>query len=465
MAESEIHKDNPFQNLIEQQKLFFNSNTSKSINFRLEQLKKLKKVIEAHRYELYDAIFKDFGKSRFETEVSELSLVFHELNLAVKKIKKWSRRKKVTTGLSNFPAKSYIIPEPLGNTLVIGPWNYPIQLTLIPVISSISAGNTVILKTSELPAKTSAVIAKMINENFPEDYLHVVEGAIPETEQLLQLKFDKIFFTGSTPVGKIVYKAAAKNLTPVTLELGGKSPTFVFADCNLKRTVQRLVWAKFLNAGQTCVAPDYILVEEKIKDRFIEAMITEIAKYHPDSDEIRENYLQIINHRNFDRLCSLIDERKVCFGGKTNREKRYISPTLLSNVTFEDKIMEDEIFGPLLPVLSFSNLDDTISKVKSFPKPLALYAYTKNRKTVKKLLTEISFGGGAINDSVMQLTNSNLPFGGVGFSGMGSYHGKTGFDTFSHFKSILDKPFWFEPGLKYAPYSRLKLKIIKLLVE
>ncbi len=465
MAELEKQEFNPFQKLFEQQKSFFNSNKSKSIDFRLEQLKKLKKVIEAHRQDFYNAIFNDFGKSQFETDVSELSMVIHELNLALKKTKKWSKRKKVSTGFSNFPAKSYIIPEPLGNTLIIGPWNYPIQLAIIPVIAAISAGNTVILKTSELPANTSAVIAKMINENFPAEYLHVVEGAIPETEQLLQLKFDKIFFTGSTPVGKIVYQAAAKNLTPVTLELGGKSPTFVFADCKLKTTVQRLVWAKFLNAGQTCVAPDYILVEDKIKDRFIEALKIEVDKYHPDSDEIRDNFLQIINHRNFDRLCSLIDEKKVCFGGKTNREKRYISPTLLTDVSFEDKIMEDEIFGPILPILSFSNLNETISKVKSMPKPLALYAYTKNRKTVKKLLTEISFGGGAINDSVMQLTNSNLPFGGVGFSGLGSYHGKAGFDTFSHFKSILDKPFWIEPGLKYPPYSNLKLKIIKQLVE
>lgn len=465
MAESAMQEHNPFQELLAQQQLFFNSNATKSIDFRHAQLKKLKQLIEQHQQQLYKAIFEDFGKSQFETDVSELSLVYHELNLAIKKTKKWSRRKKVATGFSNFPAKSYIIPEPLGNTLVIGPWNYPIQLALIPVIAAISAGNTIILKTSELPAKTSAVLAKMINENFNAEFLHVIEGAIPETNHLLALKFDKIFFTGSIPVGKIVYQAAAKNLTPVTLELGGKSPTFVFADCDLKVTVQRLVWAKFLNAGQTCVAPDYILVEDSIKDQFIEAMQNEIAKYHSDSDEVRDNYLQIINHKNFDRLCALIDKKKVCYGGKTNRKKRYISPTLLKDISFDDKIMEDEIFGPLLPILSFSNLDEAISKVKARPKPLALYAYTKKKKTIKKLLNEISFGGGCINDSVMHLTNSNLPFGGVGYSGMGSYHGKTGFDTFSHFKSILDKPFWIEPHLKYPPYLNFNLNIIKWLVE
>ncbi len=456
MTITDIHKS---------QQVFFNSNKTKDINFRIEQLKTFKQLLKENEHLLYEAIYDDFGKSKFETYTTELALIYHEINGFIKNIKKWSKRKHVATGIANFPAKSYIIPEPLGVTLVIGAWNYPYQLSLAPVVAALGAGNTVILKPSELPAKTSQVMAKIINNNFPHDYFHVVEGGVKETTALLECRFDKIFFTGSIPVGKIIYQAAAKHLTPVTLELGGKSPAFVLADANIKITAKRLVWAKFLNAGQTCVAPDYILVDKSIEQKFLKALKTEIEQHYNNEDGLSENYLQIINTKNFDRLSVLIDENKVYLGGVTNREKRFISPTILKDVTFQDDIMKDEIFGPILPVLSFTNLDETIKNVKEQPKPLSFYVYSKNRKTINRILKDISFGGGAVNDSVMHLSNSNLPFGGVGSSGIGSYHGKYGFDTFSHYKSILDKPFWLELNIKYAPYSRRKLKLIKWLIE
>ncbi len=453
------------QDIYTKQKAFFNSNTTKDIHFRIAQLKKLKEVLKENENILYQAIYKDFGKSEFETYLTELSLIYHEISLLIKNIKKWSKAQRVSSGWANFPAKSYILSEPLGTTLVIGAWNYPYQLSLLPALTALAAGNTVIIKPSELPAETSKVLAKIINQNFPDDYLHVIEGGINETNELLQNPFDKIFFTGSIPVGKIIYQAAAKHLTPVTLELGGKSPTVVLADADIKMTAKRLVWAKFLNAGQTCVAPDYVLVEKTIEAQFLEALKAEIELNHQPNDGLNDNYLQIINQKNVERLAKLIDKSKVFYGGQVNHEKRIISPTILHHITFDDEVMKDEIFGPILPVISFTNLDVAIQEVKKRPKPLACYIYSKNRTLIKKLLKEISFGGGAVNDSVMHLSNSNLPFGGVGFSGMGSYHGKFGFDTFSHQKSILDKPFWFEANIKYAPYTKGKLKILKWLFK
>lgn len=450
--------------LFAQQQNFFNTNRTKDVGFRLEQLKKLKKVLEENEAMLYRAIDEDFGKSEFETYMSEFSLIYHELNLFIRKLKKWSKRKKVPTGLANFPAKSYIIPEPLGITLVIGAWNYPYQLSLLPALTSLAAGNTVILKPSELPAKTSEAMAQMINGNFPNDYFCVVEGGVNETNQLLEHRFDKIFFTGSIPVGKIIYQAAAKHLTPVTLELGGKSPTFVLADSNIKMAARRIVWAKFLNAGQTCVAPDYILAEKSIENELVEALKSEIEKNYSRADE-SGNYVKIINDKNFDRLEQLIHHDKVFHGAQTHKPDRFIAPTLLKDVSFEDEIMKDEIFGPILPIVPFTQLEQAIQKVKEMPKPLSCYIYSNNRKTIHKLLKEISFGGGAINESLMHLSNSKLPFGGVGFSGIGNYHDKAGFDAFTHFKSVLDKPTWFESNIKYAPYSEKKLKMIKRLLK
>lgn len=453
------------QEIYTKQQDFFNSNKTKNVNFRIEQLKKFKKILKENENLLYKAIYEDFRKSEFETYASELSLLYHEINNFIKNIKKWSKRKKVSAGFINFPAKSYIISEPLGTTLVIGAWNYPYQLSLIPAITSLAAGNTVILKPSELPSKTSEIMAKIINDNFPDNYFCVIEGGVKETTEILEYRFDKIFFTGSIPVGRIIYQAAAKHLTPVTLELGGKSPTFVLADTDIKTTAKRIIWAKFLNAGQTCVAPDYVLVDKSIEEKFLVALKSEIEKYPTDSKYQDENYLKIINTKNFDRLNKLINSDKIYFGGNTDRNERFISPTILRNISFKDEVMKDEIFGPILPVLSFTDLNKTIKMVKERPKPLACYIYSKNRKTIDKLLKEISFGGGAVNDSVMHLLSSKLPFGGVGLSGMGSYHGKSGFDTFSHKKSILDKPFWLEPNLKYTPYSKKKMKLIKWLLE
>ena len=451
--------------IVNQQKKFFNSNSTKKVSLRIETLKKLKSVLKENEQELYTAIYTDFKKSKFETYLTELSIIYRELNDAIRNLKKWSKQKRVRTNLANLPAKSYIIPEPLGTVLVISAWNYPYQIALIPAISALAAGNTVVIKPSEIPNNTSKILAKIINSNFDSNYLAVIEGGVKTTTELLQQKWDKIFFTGSTPIGKIVYKAAAENLTPVTLELGGKSPTFVLADCNIKITAKRIVWAKFLNAGQTCIAPDYLLVEEKIKEQLLLALKKEIENAYPNNKEVQENYVQIVNERNFNRLEQLIPTEKIYHGGETNKENRSISPTLLHNINYDDSIMQDEIFGPILPVISFENLEDVIGKIKEREKPLSLYIYSKNKKTIKKILHEISFGGGGINESLVHYSNPNLPFGGVGASGIGNYHSKAGFDTFTHYKSILHKTSWLEPNIKYTPFTKLKMRILKFILE
>ena len=451
-----------YEEIVKKQRDYFNTNQTKDINFRIEQLRKLKYLIKNQESVLYEAIYKDFKKSEFETWTTELNIVYQDIEEYVKKLPQWSKRKKVKTNLVNLPARSYIIPEPLGVCLIIGAWNYPFQLTFAPMVAAIAAGNTVILKPSEISSDTSAAITRLINENFPSELMVVVEGSVTETTELLEQKFDKIFFTGSTRIGKIVYQAAAKNLTPVTLELGGKSPAIVTRNSNLRDTAKRLVWAKFLNSGQTCIAPDYVLVDETVKNELLEHLKESIRKFKYSFEN--DNYVQIINEQNFLRLSGLIDPDKVCFGGETCLQKRYISPTLLTGVTFDDKIMQDEIFGPILPVIPYSDLSDAIEKIKSRPKPLACYIFTYDTTIRNRLLKEISFGGGAVNDAVMHISNSNLPFGGVGSSGTGSYHGEAGFITFSHLKSILDKPFWLEPNLKYPPYSNRKLSWIKYLI-
>jgi aldehyde dehydrogenase (NAD+) len=451
--------------IVNQQKKFFNSNSTKEVNLRIETLKKLKLILKENEDKLYAAIYSDFKKSEFETYLTEISLIYNEINDSINNLKKWSKRKRVRTNLANFPAKSFIIPEPLGTILVISAWNYPILIALTPVISAIAAGNTVVLKPSEISNNTSKILSQLINSNFDARYLTVIEGGVETTTELLKQKFDKIFFTGSTNVGKIIYKAAADNLTPVTLELGGKSPTFILKDCDIKLTAKRIVWAKFLNAGQTCIAPDYLLVEKEINEQLLAALKTEIELAFPISKKINENYVQIINESHFHRLTNLIPTDKIYFGGEQNASERIIQPTLLQNISFEDLIMKEEIFGPLLPVISFDNLDDVILKVKQKEKPLALYIYSKNKKIINKILNEISFGGGAINESLVHLSNPNLPFGGVGASGIGSYHSKAGFDTFTHYKSILHKSFLFEPSIKYLPFTKLKRRILKMLLE
>lgn len=447
--------------IVQNQNLFFDKNATKSIAFRKEQLKKIDRVLRNNEKAIYESIYMDFKKSKFDVFSTELAMIYADISDALANLNSWSKRKRVRTNLVNFPAKSYIYPEPLGTVLVIGAWNYPFLLSIAPAVAAIAAGNTVVIKPSEVPARTSAVIADIINENFDASFFHVVEGGVDVTTELLAQKWDKIFFTGSTGVGKIVYQAAAKNLTPVTLELGGKSPAFVMKDANLDVTVNRLVWGKFLNAGQTCIAPDYLLVEKSIKDELLKKLKARIVEM--DFSFFNENYPQIINERNYQRLKSLIEDDKIYYAGEFNEEKRYFPPVLMNEVNFSDKVMEEEIFGPIFPVLSFENLDDAIKEVKALPKPLACYVFTKDEGNKRKVLNELSFGGGAINDAVMHIANPNMPFGGVGNSGMGSYHGKSGFDAFSHQKSVLDKATWIDPYIRYNKVSDNKLKLFKFL--
>jgi aldehyde dehydrogenase (NAD+) len=445
--------------LVGDQLAFFNTNQTKDIGWRIEQLKKLRNLLKTNETLLYQAIYADFKKSEFDTFTTELSILYTEIDETIDKVNSWAKKKKVKTNLLNFPATSYIIPEPLGVTLVIGAWNYPFQLSLLPAIAAIAAGNTVIVKPSEIASECSKVMAQLINNHFNPEFFKVVEGGVAETTDLLAQRFDKIFFTGSVAVGKIVYAAAAKHLTPVTLELGGKSPAIIADDCNLKITVKRLVWAKFLNAGQTCIAPDYVLVSKKLEQSFLELVKKEIESQYFSVQN--QNYVQIINSRNLKRLVDLIDKEKVYHGGTVDEQARIIEPTILHNVTFEDKVMQEEIFGPILPVIAYHSLDNAIAKIKAGEKPLSCYIFTSDTAVKNKLLKEISFGSGAINESMMQIANSHLPFGGVGESGMGAYHGEYGFRAFSHYKSVLEKSTLIEPSLKYFPHSVKKLKWIK----
>ncbi|MFD2564567.1 aldehyde dehydrogenase [Aquimarina rubra] len=451
-----------YQEIIHKQKAFFNTNATKDISFRIKELKRLKNVIQKNEELLYEAIYSDFKKSKYETYTTELAIIYHEIDIALVKIKKWTKRKRVSTGLANLPGKSYIIPEPLGTVLVMGAWNYPYQLSLAPAIAAIAAGCTVVIKPSEIPSNSSAAMTKIISENFNPEFLKIIEGGVEETTALLKHKFDKIFFTGSIQVGKIIYQAAAKHLTPVTLELGGKSPTIITKDVNIDMTAKRLVWAKFINTGQTCIAPDYVMVESSIQSEFLEAIKKHIKS--ADYQIENQNYTQIINQKNFERLLNLIEKDKVYFGGDSDADKRIISPTVMTDVSFSDKVMQEEIFGPILPVLSFDNIDNAISDIKTLSKPLSCYVFTKNKTIKNKILNEISFGGGAVNDAVMHFMEQNLPFGGVGDSGIGNYHGKAGFEAFSHYKSILQKTFWIELNLKYSPYTSSKLKWLKRLI-
>ena len=450
------------KNIVEAQRNYFNTNATKQVEFRINQLKKLYTAIKINEKYLTEAIYSDFKKSAFDAYTNELALLYHDIDEAIKKVKNWAKPKKVKTNFINFPAKSYIIPEPLGVSLVIGAWNYPYQLSLAPAVAAMAAGNTIVLKPSELTTQTSHIMTKIIKEHFDPAYFIVVEGGISETTELLNQKFDKIFFTGSTFVGRIVYQAAAKHLTPVTLELGGKSPVFITENCNLEISVKRLIWAKYLNAGQTCIAPDYAFVHRSVYDRFLELAKKEILKSEFSFEN--GNYVQIINQKNIERLTKMLDTSKIYHGGKYDIEKRYIEPTIMTNVSFDDKIMEEEIFGPIFPILTYENIDNAISAVKKRPKPLSCYVFTSDDRIKHKILNEISFGGGAVNEAIMHITNSNMAFGGVGESGIGAYHGEHGFRAFSHYKSILDKPTWLETNLKYYPHTESKLNWTKRLM-
>lgn len=444
------------------QKDYYRTNHTKSISFRKGSLQKLQKLLQANEDRLYKAIYKDFRKSEFDTYSNELSIIYGEIDYFIKNLDRLSKPQKVRTNIANMPAKSYIYKEPLGCTLIIGAWNYPYQLTLVPMISAIAAGNTCMVKPSELPQNTMKIMAELINTHFPSHYLYIIEGGVEETTEVLKLPFNKIFFTGSPRVGKIVYQAAARNLTPITLELGGKSPTIVTQSANLNVAVKRIVWGKFLNGGQTCIAPDYILVEQTIKENFLKLLKEELdrVKYEDGA----KHYVSIINKAHFDRLTNLIDPEKVYYGGESHENTLYIGPTIINDVEWSDPIMQEEIFGPLLPVLAYNDLKKTLNAINELEKPLAAYIFTTQSKEKELFLNNISFGGGCINDTIMHVANNNLPFGGVGNSGIGSYHGKYGFDCFTHSKSIIKKPLRGEPNIKYPPYTKRKLQWIKKLM-
>lgn len=455
----------PIMARVEAQHVFAREGHAKDIAFRKKQLKRLREVLKSNEDFLFDAVFADVRKSRFEAYLAELALVYHEIDEAIASVARWSRPRRVATGIVNFPARSRIVPEPLGVSLVIGAWNYPYQLTLAPLVAALAAGNTCIVKPSELPVHTSAALARIINEAFDPAYLHVIEGGVEETQTLLACRFDKIFFTGSTSVGRIVAKAAAEHLTPVTLELGGKSPCIVFADADLRMTARRILWGKCLNAGQTCIAPDYVLAERPV----YEALLSEMARIIPaiagENPLHSESFTRIINGRNYQRLVRMIDPAKIHAGGERIEEENYIAPTILRDVSWEDPVMQEEIFGPILPVIPFDDLEGVLREIKARPKPLSFYAFTRSKEVERRLLREISFGGGCINDVMMHIANARLPFGGVGESGMGSYHSEAGFRAFSHYKSVIRKPFWFEAPIKYRPYSGWKMRALRILFE
>ena len=451
--------------LVNRQRAYFNADNTRDISFRISQLNLLKGILEKHETGLFEAIYADFRKSRYDTTATELSLIYGEIRNAIRSLPAWTRKQRVRGNILNFPQRSYLLPEPYGVTYIAGPWNYPYQLTLLPLVSALAAGNTAIVKPSEYAPNASRMIAGLINEQFPPDYVHVVEGGADVARTILRERFDKIFFSGGSAVGKSVYEAAARNLTPVTLELGGKNPAILLPTCNIGIAAKRIVWGKFSNAGQTCVAPDYLLVHSSIEQRILEELRRLLVAHFKDG-AIGENFVAIIDDRHFDRLTKLIDPAKVYFGGTMNKRERYMSPTLLHNVSFDDEIMKEEIFGPLLPVIRFDDVGDAVAKVRALEKPLSFYLFGKRSPITDALFRDISFGGGSLNDTVLYFANRWLPFGGVGASGIGSYHGEHGFKCFSHYKAVMEKGTWIEPWLfKVPPYTEAKLKLLRWLIE
>ena len=412
-----------------------------------------------------DALRSDLGKSDYESYMCETGLVISEISYMLKHLRSFAKDKRVATPLAQFASKSYIKPSPYGVTLIMSPWNYPLLLTLDPLVDALAAGNTAVIKPSAYSPQTSALIKKLIEEIFPKEYVAVITGGRTENTYLLDEKFDYIFFTGSKAVGIEVMSKAAKHLTPVTLELGGKSPCIVDRSADIKLAAKRIVFGKYLNCGQTCVAPDYILCQSSVKDTLLSYIKQEI-EHQFGSDPIQnENYGKIISEKHFDRICSLIDETKLYHGGKTDRESLKIAPTVLDNVTFEDPVMQEEIFGPVLPILTFESIDEVIRIVSERDHPLALYVFSSCKKNIRALTAKCSFGGGCINDVVIHLATSNMGFGGVGASGMGSYHGKVGFDTFSHKKSIVDKKTWIDLPMRYQPYKSFYGKLLRFFLK
>jgi len=434
------------------------------IAFRKESLKKLLHNIIENEQAIIKALYDDFKKPAFESVLTETNYVISDLKETIKNIESWSKPKKVFASLLNFPSTDFIYSEPYGNVLILSPWNYPFQLALCPLIAAVAAGNKVTLKPSELTVHTSNIISKIITETFAVKDVVVVTGDATIAQQLLNQRWDYIFFTGSVAVGKIVAKAAAENLTPVTLELGGKSPCIVDETANLQISARRIVWGKIINAGQTCVAPDYILVHHTIKDTFVKLLIQEIEKALGTNPEESQDYARIINLKNWQRQLSLLENQTILSGGQSNKETLYLAPTLLDEPKMDSLVMKEEIFGPILPILSYESKSDIKKIIASFEKPLSLYLFSQNKSFIDEVLQKYSFGGGCINDTVIHLVNNRLPFGGVGNSGMGAYHGKLTFDLFSHKKGIVKKGNWLDLQLRYAPY-RDKLKTIQKVLK
>ncbi len=446
-------------------RLYYDSGNTRACSFRKSQLVLLKNAILQHEKELQDALFADLKKNPEESWVTETGFILAEINHTLKHLERWMKPKKVPTNLLNFPSKSYILHEPLGVVLIIGPWNYPFQLLLAPLIGAIAAGNCSVLKPSEF-APATAVVMKKILSVFPDDYILFTEGdgAMVVPQLMNNFRFDHVFFTGGTQVGKIIYEMAAKQLVPVTLELGGKSPCVVESDANIKVTAKRIAVAKFSNAGQMCVAPDYLLVHETIKNELVEALKKTIVSFFSEDPKGSYNYGKIISEKQFRRLVSLLQEGRVVMGGRNDISSLYLEPTLIEDVPFDSAIMKEEIFGPLLPIYSFRNFEEARSIINRHPDPLAFYVYTESSENVKRWLEGVSFGGGCVNNTSFHLLNFNLPFGGRGNSGIGSYHGKYSFYTFSHAKSIMKTPTWFDPALKYPPF-RGKLNLLKKFIR
>lgn len=455
-----------FADLVQHQRDFFCSNITLDINYRLQTLDSLKQSLHKHEDELYEALYADLGKSKEESYFTEIGMVFQELSHIRKHLRKWAKPQHVATPLFTFPSRGFIYSEPFGVVLVMSPWNYPINLTFCPLIAAIAAGNCCIIKPSAYSPHTSNLLSRIIAECFPPEYCFVAEGGREANSFLLEQHFDYIFFTGSAAVGRLVMESASRFLTPVSLELGGKSPVIVDETANIKFAAKRIIYGKFLNSGQTCIAPDYVYVQEQVKEELISAMIGAVREYYPNLSAIPgsvciDRYPHIINDKHFHRILNLMQNETIVYGGGCNELSLTIEPTILTDVTWESPVMQEEIFGPLLPVLTYSKLDELLALLKTKDKPLAHYLFSTNKQTQKKIMKEFTFGGGCINDAVMHVSVPKLPFGGVGTSGMGLYHGKESFLTFSHRKSILKRAAAIDFSIRYRPYNDRKISKIK----
>ena len=451
------------KNLLDQQRAYYKTGATIPVSFRIAQLKKLYATVKKYETQVNDALKADLGKSHYEGFMCESGLVLAEISYMIRHTKRFAKRKTVYTPLAQFASHSFKQPVPYGNTLIMSPWNYPFLLTIDPLADAIAAGNTAIVKPSAYSPATSKIIEKIITECFDPEYVAVVMGGRAENAALLEQKFDFVFFTGSQAVGKEVLRHTAEHLTPVVLELGGKSPCIVDASANIKLAAKRIVWGKYLNCGQTCVAPDYILCEKSVKDEFVAEVVKQIRQQFGEKPFENKDYGKIINEKHFARLRGLIDQNKVVIGGESNAETCQIAPTVMDNVTYDDAVMGEEIFGPIMPVLTFDSFDMLMDELKDKEKPLALYLFSSNKQHIQRVTTELSYGGGCINDVVIHLATSEMGFGGVGASGMGSYHGKDGFFAFSHYKSIVDKKTWMDLPMRYQPFkSKLYEKMLHI---